>query len=681
MRIKFLVLGILLLTGSVLCGCGGKLNTESTKEYRMLSGFENIKLWDISPEKGFTLSLSKRYVTEGKYSLKVVYPVSTWPSINTKRLNHNWGNYGYFCFDVYNPQNEEVKFTVRLDDNRRRRVNIKFSLKNGWNYIKIPKSRIARRINADDISFVVLFLNHPQKRITLYFDNMRLEPDRREKMNKKQFSKKNSSIDKSKLISVTQPIKETFGPIVIKSNMPKKGELEVPIVKFADRNVSNVLVSTGIPFAPGQLFSERNFAIFDKSGKEIPIAVKVLARWVYDNSIRSLLVQFPFVIEYKYERVIIKWGCRRNTKDRKIVKVNWVLPQAYIVLPAEWLCNSLVIGEQVPVEYDRLRRQPVSKYDRNMEIYFSKLRKVPWSNDVRKDGYYSTPHVFYQFYVRTGEEKYFEAARRELVHYRDEELILEGKDRGRAMVSPNPRYIYVQAMVDDYLLTGDEKSLVVAGYMAQYLKNNFAPSKAFFSAHSEHFWTERRQAFPFLGIITYYELTGNKEYLKIAQQFMQNLYRTQLQWPDRGGFIHNLYSHDPEEGCQPDEYGGSPFMTGLLLEAIIKYHRITNSNIAKDSIFRALDWLMKEGLAPDGKSFVYLTCDKYRDSGCPDLNLLIAHAFGYGYKISGFKRRDYLEVGKRIFEYGVNNAYLGNRKHFNQNYRSSGHFLAYITEE
>jgi hypothetical protein len=121
-------------------------------------------------------------------------------------------------------------------------------------------------------------------------------------------------------------------------------------------------------------------------------------------------------------------------------------------------------------------------------------------------------------------------------------------------------------------------------------------------------------------------------------------------------------------------------MTGLLLEGIIEYHKCTNSNIAKESIFKALDWLMKDAVSPDGNSFVYLTCDKCRNEGCPDLNLLIAHAFAYGYKISGYTRKDYLEMGNRIFEEGVNKAYLGSRKHFNQNYRSSGHFLAYIRE-
>jgi hypothetical protein len=131
------------------------------------------------------------------------------------------------------------------------------------------------------------------------------------------------------------------------------------------------------------------------------------------------------------------------------------------------------------------------------------------------------------------------------------------------------------------------------------------------------------------------------------------------------------------------EYGGCPFMTGLLLEPIIKYHQLTDSKIAKDSIHRALDWLIKEGLGPSGESFLYLTnCEIYRNEEHPDLNLLVAHAFGYGYKIGEQNKRDqYFEIGKRIFEKGVASANLSNKKHFNQNYRTSGHFLAYISKD
>lgn len=458
----------------------------------------------------------------------------------------------------------------------------------------------------------------------------------------------------------------------------ESGELTVMAARLTDEAKENLLVSCGIPFAPGQIFSDKNIAFYHQDGTEIPIATKILAYWPKDNSLRSVLVQFVTQIPKKYHPVIMRWGKPRTTLEQKLIEPSWVMPEAIVVLPAEWLCSSLVTGLQVPMQFDRFSGAPTNGYDQRAVDYFTRVKEQTRITDIRKDFYYDTAHTFYQIYCRAADEGYFKFARRLALEYRDKEIIQSGPERGRHIKYKQTRYIYVEAMADDYLLTGDPKSLEVAGYMAEYLKNNYDPSKAFFPKNAKHFWTEREVAFPLIGMTTYYELTGKKEYLEIVGQVVNNLYRTQLEWPQRGGFIHNLYSHDPEEGARQNEYGGSPFMTGLLLEGIVKYHQLTGSETAKDSIFKALDWLMKEAFAPDGTSFVYTTAEVNKNEGHPDLNLLIVHAFGYGYKISGFSRNNYLETGLRIFKRGVDDANLGNGKHFNQNYRSSGHFLAYI---
>jgi len=648
-----------------------KHQTHKAKDASLLCDFETLKPWDISPESGFILKLSPLYAKEGKYSLEVVYPSGGLPSINTKKLPKNWGNYDYFSFDVFNPQNETLPFNVRLDDVKRRRFNLSYPLKSGWNKVRISRSQIASKIDASNIQFIVLYLDQPRERYRLYFDKMRLEQINQfvqkqepEGVSKKQTQKaalQNSPFSKRKIVPLD------------KISAPTQGQIRVPVAKI--KNTEDVvLVSGGIPFALGQLRQDKDIAFFDEAGKEIPIACKVLARWPQDNSIRSILVQFRFKIEHLYEYVTMKWGYPSNTSRIQLQQPDWDYPEGFIMMPKEWLCASEVIGEQVPIG-----QHDFPRYDENIEKNFPRLIESKLKGDLRSDEYYSTPHVFYQLYVRSGQLDYFLAARKELLYYRDNQIILEGPERGRSKISPKARYIYIEALADDYLLTGDEKSLLVAGYMAEYLKNRFSPSDAFFAKDSRRFWTEREAAFQFLGILTYYELTLDKEFLKIADEYMKNLYRTQLEWPERGGFIHNLYSHDPEEGARPDEYGGSPFMTGLLLEPIIEYHRLTGSDIAADSIFRALDWLIKEGLVDSGDSFRYSTADINKDSdGEPDLNLLIVHAFGYGFRMSGYQRRDYLTIGCKVFERGIREAYLGDRKHFNQNYRSSGHFLAYI---
>ncbi|VAX37418.1 hypothetical protein MNBD_UNCLBAC01-932 [hydrothermal vent metagenome] len=640
----------------------------SSEEAGILSSFEVSKPWGVSPEKGFSLKRSKKYVTEGKYSLKVVYPKRGLPSINTRRLKHDWGEYEYFAFDVYNPQKETINFTIRLDDTKRKRINIPYKLNSGINKIKIPRSKIISKIDAANVGFIVLFINEPRKRYTLYFDNMRLE--KTGLIAGIENFKKIDSLQRGKPLSVRKAV-----PLP-KPDIAKKGALKVTLIKLKKVLNNRPLISTGIPFEQGKLLNSKNIVFFDGQKNEIPIAVKVLARWPQDQSIRSILVQFQYPIEKIYEYVTMLWGASRRTKDLKIMEPLWDYPEGYLILPAPWLCASGVIGEQVP-----MKPSINPPYDTNIVKKFPEMKAKSWTGNLKKDGYYSTPHVFYQFYVRSGELKHFLAARKELIHYREDSIIHEGKDRGQSKAGSKPRYIYMQAMMDDYFLTGDPRTLQVAQEMAKFLKKNYKPQKAFYAKEQTNFWTERLQAFPLLGFITYFEMTNDREYLKLAEEYMKNVYKTQLEWPSRGGFIHNLYAHDPEEGARPDEYGGSPFMTGLLLEAIIKYHRITKSDIAADSIFRALDWLINEGLAASGDTFKYTTADTYlNSSGTPDLNLLVAHAFGYGYKISGYQKKEYLDIGMKVFNRGVKNAYLGTRKHFNQNFRSSGHFLAYIKD-
>lgn len=449
--------------------------------------------------------------------------------------------------------------------------------------------------------------------------------------------------------------------------------LTVPVVRLGGAAQSPALVSTGVPFGPGQLRSEGDVAILVE-GQEVPIATAVLARWPQDQSVRSVLVQFRLPIPDEARLVTLRWGMARVTEPIAAVPVRWEIPEAWLALPAEWLCASQVVGEQVP-----LYRHAFPAYDERLMNAYGSRRDDPRRDDIREDGYYSTPFVFYQLYVRSGDPEVLLAARREALHYREHEVLREGPHRGRHKTYPETRYLYVEALAADYLLTGDERSKAVAGFMAEYLKAQFPPRKAFYPKGARTFWTEREAAFPLLGMVTYYEISGERRYLDAAAQIVENLRKTQQQWPGRGGFIHNLSAHDPTERARKDEYGGSPFMTGLLLEGLIEYHRMTGDPAAASSIGLALDWLMREAAAPGGQGFRYLTARHYDREPAPlDLNLLIAHAFGYGWRLSGYTRTDYLEVGRRIFRLGYEQAYLKDRKHFNQNFRSSGKFLAYI---
>ncbi len=90
-------------------------------------------------------------------------------------------------------------------------------------------------------------------------------------------------------------------------------------------------------------------------------------------------------------------------------------------------------------------------------------------------------------------------------------------------------------------------------------------------------------------------------------------------------------------------------MSGLLLEAVIKFHKLTNEAIARESVLMAVDDLRARYVATGdyaGESFVYLGCSAYSD-GNPDLDNLISHAYGYAYRLTGTE--SYRTLGTAIF--------------------------------
>ena len=124
-----------------------------------------------------------------------------------------------------------------------------------------------------------------------------------------------------------------------------------------------------------------------------------------------------------------------------------------------------------------------------------------------------------------------------------------------------------------------------------------------------------------------------------------------------------------------------PFMVGLMMEALIQYYQDPQAPVLNDprvppAIKTAADGLWNRALMPDpldptGKSqtFYYQSSDS-PSVPSPDLNLLIAPAYAWLYKMTG--NPVYQQEGDALFQDGVNYACLScDGKHFSQNYRWS----------
>ncbi len=295
--------------------------------------------------------------------------------------------------------------------------------------------------------------------------------------------------------------------------------------------------------------------------------------------------------------------------------------------------------------------------------------------------YYDAITTTYQLYARTGTLAHLVNARRWALHHRRDQIYLSGTNIGHPRCAGaylnNTRYTFPEGLIQDFFMFGDEESRNVSALVVDNFYMPHADSWYYKAPNTRGFWTEREAAFSLIGTLAHYEGTGNTAYLNRVRDRVASLHRMQVD-NGRRAWVHNLYDHDPSEGCAQTDYGSSPWMSGLLLEPIITYHKLTGDPIARDSILMAVDDLRAHYLATGtyaGVSFVYLGCPGYVD-GMPDLDNLISHAFGYAYSLTN--DATYRTLGTSLFNTSVASGFTGSHKHYDQQFRSSGRFPAYL---
>jgi hypothetical protein len=131
------------------------------------------------------------------------------------------------------------------------------------------------------------------------------------------------------------------------------------------------------------------------------------------------------------------------------------------------------------------------------------------------------------------------------------------------------------------------------------------------------------------------------------------------------------------------QYYIQPFMVGLTMEALIMYHEANSdpSEQAKviSNVKICLDWLWANAWVAADAAFWYenyvpdASVPFFQKAGAPDLNLLIAPAYAWLYKVT--RDTTYRDRGDRVFVGGVQAAYLDGIKQFNQNYIRSFDFV------
>ena len=169
-----------LLVAIFLSGCGADVPKELT-----LFDFETDSELDRMHWKCFTMfALSEEHATHGQKSLKMELYPSEWPGWTPKIAKTDWRGFQALGFDLYNPADENLKVTLRIDDREDYpdypdRYNQAFLLAPGKNRIEVELEELItsgtqRRLNLDNIYRVLLFMHRPEGVVTLYLDHVRL---------------------------------------------------------------------------------------------------------------------------------------------------------------------------------------------------------------------------------------------------------------------------------------------------------------------------------------------------------------------------------------------------------------------------------------------------------------------------------------------------------------------------
>ncbi len=402
-------------------------------------------------------------------------------------------------------------------------------------------------------------------------------------------------------------------------------------------DLRNELVSFGLPLPFGFLTDPRKVRVVTENGQEATAAVRSLEPWRIggrDGSIRSLLIQFKSDFSRKQtQSVKVLFHEAPQKSSSNFVPVSRTLidegglkgPRVTALLPAQWLCDSWIVGPQTPTSSSG----EYSSYDQFVEKNFpGSLAYL--DSQVYHEWLFDRTTNYYKMYVRSGDGKFLDAAYH-AAHFVRQHTRVDGPDAGIfTLKGPDLKYVYPRAMHIHYLLTGDERALVTGKLMAQYCVKNQEPvyrpelikpvPLGVDPERGRNFWTLRHQAYGLLGILHGWEMTGDRAYWIKARECVAAYYRHQRQPPDGhppdGSLRQDWELYDPNEATFKG--ATSAWMMALLLDPLFHYWTLTSDKRVPEIVVKWCDFLDRQGIVPDGsKAYYVINCFARFDPKAP----------------------------------------------------------------
>lgn len=156
-----------------------------TFQARTLFDFEKESELDYLRWKcGIMMERDRRHATSGQYSLRVeMYNNDEYPGFNA-RIEESWVGAGKLLVDIHNPALSEISLLYRIDDREDTpdyadRANGRLLVLPGDNTLSLDLANMhtsgtGRLLDLHRICSLLFFVQRPEKKITLYLDNIRL---------------------------------------------------------------------------------------------------------------------------------------------------------------------------------------------------------------------------------------------------------------------------------------------------------------------------------------------------------------------------------------------------------------------------------------------------------------------------------------------------------------------------
>jgi hypothetical protein len=343
-----------------------------------------------------------------------------------------------------------------------------------------------------------------------------------------------------------------------------------------------VLVSVGIPFAPGVLRDPRLLRILDAHGKEVPAAVQTTLKWyAKDGSVRAVRAQFqvtlsdqPPPLYFAIDRPRQRDLPGRPYADGLVADEHGLMvPAAVATLTAPWLCASLIAGPQQPASPD----EPYANY---VSGQFRWAGKLPVDDSTA--WLFDRPSTLYKAYVRTGRADYLQAAiasyRFYMKYLRRDGLPSSPLCAGGWTRNDKPcdvKYVYVEPILLALALSGDDSqhdARLVDNMMSLWQDGGWNSPAGPYTSPSKYF-TERLAGLGLVETVSGYELTGDARYLKRINDRVGWLYDHQRNNPDGLGddgswrSSWNLHENDSWDPAT-DVRGASPWMSENIIDGL-----------------------------------------------------------------------------------------------------------------